>query len=507
MAGVLLLTLMKGMVIISTEKDNCIIDSYFENDLLKVSDIFSKAAKSFLEKNKLNLIDIKNFYVIKGPGSYTGVRVGLTFVKTIMAINPNIGVYELSSLHFLAGLEKAITVIDAKSNQSYVGVYENDIVRFAISKNILFGPGRGSAAGSLVSFLLKITSIDPIENDLIFERFLNVQRKTLPDIDIDFEDSRRDEIINYLAEKYSENKFSTIVTFQKIGIKNALRDVGRAFNINSTKINQISKLLSDDNNFDLDFAIKKSLELKKYFQENPQLYKGMKKIIGFPRQSGTHAAGVIFSDINLLEILPIKYNHSGILQTQFPMEFLEELGLIKTDILGLRNLSTIQEIIFQIQKNKDPNFNINKINLEDKDTFKLLESGDTSGIFQLESEGMTNVIMKIKPNSILDIANASSLYRPGPQENIPEFIKRKNKNFKNEKNILDKLLSDTYGIIVYQEQVLNIFTIISKMDLNQADIVRRAISKKDSAKLESVKNDFIQRSIDNGYEKNAVEEI
>ncbi|AOG60745.1 DNA polymerase III subunit alpha [Spiroplasma helicoides] len=384
-----------------------------------------------------------------------------------------------------------------------------DMVQFAKSKGILVGPGRGSAAGSLVSYLLGITALDPIQWGLLFERFLNIDRVTLPDIDIDFQDNRRDEILEYLFDKYGKNHFATITTFQTIGIKNALRDCGRVFDIAIEEVNQMTKFVSDKNVLDLDKAIKDSKTLQKYKEKYPQIFEVASKIIGLPRQTGTHAAGVVFCDVDLWDVVPTKIGISGILQTQYSMNYLENIGLIKTDILGLRNLSIIDEVIKYIKISRKSSISLDDISLKDPKTFELLRSGETSGIFQLESTGMTDVLIKMNTNSVEDIAVTSSLFRPGPQENIPEYIKRKNskaKKYAIDENLKD-ILDSTYGIIVYQEQVMEVLKKIANFSLGKADIVRRAMGKKDAKLMDQFKIEFIENAQKNNYTQSKAEEL
>ncbi|QGS52258.1 DNA polymerase III subunit alpha [Spiroplasma tabanidicola] len=377
----------------------------------------------------------------------------------------------------------------------------SDMINKAKELNILVGPGRGSAAGSLVSYLLGITKLDPIKWGLLFERFLNIDRVTLPDIDIDFQDDRREEILEYLFSKYGKNHFATITTFQTIGIKNALRDCGRVFEIDIDDVNHMSKQINDRNILDFDKALSDSKILQKYQNKYPQVFEAAKKIVGLPRQTGTHAAGVVFCDENLWDIVPTKVGISGILQTQYSMNYLENIGLIKTDILGLRNLSIIQEVLKLVYQSKKVRIDLDRIELNDKNTFELLRSGDTTGIFQLESNGMTDVLMQMKVNSVEEIAITSSLFRPGPKENIPLYIKRKNSKTKNyiiDSNLED-ILDSTYGIIVYQEQVMEILKRVANFSLGKADIVRRAMGKKDAKLMDQFKNEFIQNAIKNNY--------
>ncbi|WP_338984788.1 DNA polymerase III subunit alpha [Spiroplasma endosymbiont of Diplazon laetatorius] len=405
-------------------------------------------------------------------------------------------------------LSYELNVINKMGFEDYFLIV-HDMISEAIKLGILYGPGRGSAAGSLVAFLLKITKLDPIEWDLLFERFLNIDRVTLPDIDLDFQDDRREEILEYLFNKYGKDHFATITTFQTIGIKNALRDCGRIFDVPSSDINHMTKQINDKNVKDLALALEDSETLRKYKEKYPQIFEISEKIIGLPRQTGTHAAGVVFSDVELYKVVPTKIGINGISQTQFSMNHLEEIGLIKTDILGLRNLSIIQEVLKNIKMVDKTEIKLEEIPLNDKKTFELLKSGDTSGIFQLESSGMTDVLIKMNVSSVDDIALTSALYRPGPQDNIPLFIERKNNSgakYSIDKNVED-ILESTFGIIVYQEQIMQMLQRVANMSLSRADIVRRAIGKKDKNLMTQFKEEFIEAAIKNGYSQNKANEI
>ncbi|ASP27934.1 DNA polymerase III subunit alpha [Spiroplasma corruscae] len=377
----------------------------------------------------------------------------------------------------------------------------HDLIKKSVELGILYGPGRGSAAGSLVAYLLKITKVDPIKWNLIFERFLNIERITLPDIDIDFQDDRREELIEYLFEKYGKYHFATITTFQTIGVKNALRDCGRVLEIPLLDINDMTKSISNEDMLNMEAALLNSVKLYNYSLKYPKLFQVAKNIVGLPRQSGTHAAGVVFCDKLMNEVVPLKVGINGILQTQYPMNYLERIGLIKTDILGLRNLTILQDILTLINKNTNENLALENIDLNDEMTFNTLNKGDTLGVFQLESKGMTNLLVSMKVKSIDDIAITSALYRPGPQDNIQEFLNRKNNKIKkwnvNEK--LKGILENTYGVIVYQEQILEILKTVSKMSYSRADIVRRAISKKDQNLLHTERESFINSAKNNDY--------
>ncbi|MCQ2748260.1 MAG: DNA polymerase III subunit alpha [Mycoplasmoidaceae bacterium] len=338
-----------------------------------------------------------------------------------------------------------------------------DYVAFAKQNNIMVGPGRGSAAGSLVSYVLEITNIDPLVYGLIFERFLNSNRKTKPDIDIDFMDNRRQEVIDYLFSKYGQDRVGHIITFQKIKIKTAIRDVARILDIDLSIVNMICKSISDFFDQDIDQVIKEKKVVADYEKKYPQLFELARFILGMPRQIGTHAAGIVICNQPLHNVVPTTLSAEGINTVQYSMEYIEPCGLIKMDILGLVNLSIINDCVDEINKHASKTFDINQIPIDDQKVFKQLCLGNTLGIFQLESPGMTNVVRKIQPKSIEDISIASALFRPGPQANIPVYIKNK-KDSDSIEYIDDRLksvLEPTYGIIIYQEQVIQTLCLVA----------------------------------------------
>lgn len=409
---------------------------------------------------------------------------------------------------YLDRLKNELEIIDEMGFNDYFLVVQ-DYVNFAKNNGILVGPGRGSAAGSLVSYALGITDIDPIKNNLIFERFLNPQRKTMPDIDIDFMDNRRDEIVEYLFEKYSKQRVAHIITFQRIKAKMAIRDVARILGIDLKVVGLITKLFNFDNENDIDLAIKNDVNIKKQAELYPDLFKLASKLVGTPRQIGIHAAGIIISDTNLDEIVPTQESSDGILLTQYSMEYLERLGLIKMDILGLTNLTIINEIINVINKTQKKIINLHEIPLNDQNVFKLLIEGKTLGIFQLESSGMTKLIMRIKPKSIEDISITSALFRPGPQQNIWNYLNNRNhpQQIKYLNDAFEKVLKSTSGIIIYQEQVIDIVCLVANYSLAEADNFRRVISKKDVNKMFALKEKFITAAVRNNYSESEANRI
>ena len=377
-----------------------------------------------------------------------------------------------------------------------------DYVLYAKKNNILVGPGRGSAAGSLTSFSIGITDVDPIKYNLLFERFLNPERITMPDIDIDFEYTKRGEVIDYVRKRYGEKNVAPIMTFGTLASKQALRDTARIFEINNEQIDSFINLI------DAKMSLKENLEkeeVKAFLMQDSKLieiYKIALKIEGLKRHISTHAAGVVISCVNLDEIIPLSFN-SGLFMTGVTMEYLEPLGLLKMDFLALRNLTIIANVLNLIKKNTGKTLDLNKINLNDSEIFKLFSNADTEGIFQYESSGMKNLMKKLKPTSFSDLVASVALFRPGPMNNIDMFIRRKHHEEK--VTYLDKdlepILNETYGIIVYQEQVMQILVKIGGYSYAEADNIRRAMSKKKESIILKDKEHFINNAIKRGYKK------
>ncbi len=377
-----------------------------------------------------------------------------------------------------------------------------DYVKYAKDNNILVGMGRGSAAGSLVSYTLGITDVDPIQYHLLFERFLNPQRVTMPDIDIDFEDTRRAEVINYVRTKYGLKNVGNIITFGTLKCKLAIRCVCKALKVDNNLAESFISLM------DAKLSIKENISQEKV-QKMLANYDCLAKVItesliieGLKKHISTHAAGVVISSVPLDEVIPIYYNNNEVL-TGVTMNYLEELGLLKMDFLGIKNLTIIAKVLQLITENTGQTLNLNKIDLKDPLVLKMFQKGETIGIFQFESEGIKNFLRKLKPANFLDIVSAIALYRPGPMENIDHFIKRKEGKEPIDylHPILEPILKETYGIIVYQEQIMQILVTIGGYSFAQADIIRRAMSKKKKELIEEQKEEFINRAIKNGYEK------
>lgn len=361
-----------------------------------------------------------------------------------------------------------------------------DFIRYAKQNKVLVGPGRGSAAGSLTSYVLGITEVDPIKYNLLFERFLNPERTSMPDIDIDFPDDKRDMIINYVKEKYGINHIASITTFQTLQTRSSIRDVSRVLNIDQSKVKGIIEAKEQNRIDKTDMLVNEIIETAA-------------KIEGLYRQTGTHAAGIILAKEDLFESIPMQIGAYDFYQAEYEMNTLEDLGLIKIDFLGIRNLTIINNVL---EKIKIKDFNIYNLNLEDLKTYKLLQTGNTTGIFQLESDGMRNVLRKLKPENFEDIVATLALYRPGPMENIDVYIERKKgKSFKYLHQSLEQILKPTYGIIIYQEQIMEIARTFAGYSLMEADMLRVGISKKDEKILINEKDKFIKSSIKNGHSK------
>lgn len=386
-----------------------------------------------------------------------------------------------------------------------------DYVRYAKNHDICVGPGRGSAGGSLVSYSLGITNIDPIKYNLLFERFLNPERVSMPDIDVDFPDDRRDEVIRYIGKRFGEKRVAHINTFGTFKARLAIRDVSRIMNLSDNKLKEVIKFIPQFSNTSLKDIIDETPALKRMMENDDDinflLYNSM-KIEGLPRNCSTHAAGIIMADTFLTNYTPLQPGIDGLLQTQYEASDLESLGLVKMDVLGIRNLSIIKTVLDDIKANENVDLNINTIRTDDKNVMNLLARGETLGIFQLESDGVRQLLMNLKCSSFDDIVNATSLYRPGPMEMIPLFIKRKfGEPYEVIHPDLKDILKDTYGIIVFQEQIMLIAQKFAGYTLGQADILRRAVSKKKADVLKEERIKFIKGSINQGYSAEKANEI
>ncbi|MFI3325453.1 MAG: DNA polymerase III subunit alpha [Clostridia bacterium] len=384
----------------------------------------------------------------------------------------------------------------------YLIVY--DFIRYAKSKGISVGPGRGSGVGSLAAYCMGITGVDPLKYDLIFERFLNPERVSMPDFDIDFNDERRQEVIDYVVQKYGNDHVAQIITFGTMAARQAIKDVGRVMGVPFDLVNQITKLIPNELGITIEKALKDK-EIANRYKSDPQVKQLLDmalKVEGMPRHASTHAAGVVITDKPVDSYVPLAKN-DDLTVTQFTMTAIEELGLLKMDFLSLRNLSVIDNAI-KIVHEYEPNFNIENIPIDDKNVYELISQGHTQGVFQFESPGMTRVIMRLKPVSLEDLIAVISLYRPGPMQFIDLYIENRHnpKNIKYKHPRLSKILNVTYGCILYQEQVMTIFRELAGYSLGRADVVRRAMSKKKFDVMEKERQTFIygQKNEDGTYE-------
>ncbi|MDK2960488.1 MAG: polymerase subunit alpha [Bacillota bacterium] len=360
-----------------------------------------------------------------------------------------------------------------------------DFVRFARERGILVGPGRGSAAGSLVAYVLGITDIDPLANGLLFERFLNPERVSMPDIDIDFADDRRDEVIAYVAATYGADRVAQIITFGTMAARAAIRDAGRAFDLPYGDVDKIAKLVPAEIGVSLESALATSPELAELYEREEwvrRLIDTAKKLEGLPRHASTHAAGVVISARPLIEYVPLQKTGEGVVTTQYPWETIEEIGLLKMDFLGLRTLSVLGRAVRLVKEGHGVDIDLARIPLNDGPTFDLLASGATSGVFQLESPGMRSLIRELKPTELSDLIALVALYRPGPLGSgmVEDFIARKHgrKPVEYLHPLLEPILKETYGVILYQEQVMQIASRLAGFTLGEADLLRRAMGKK-----------------------------
>lgn len=371
----------------------------------------------------------------------------------------------------------------------------SDFCRYAKEHGVTVGPGRGSAAASMVAYLLGITSVEPLRHDLLFERFLNPERISMPDIDIDFDPDGREKVINYVTEKYGADKVCQIITFGTMGAKAAIRDVGRVLDIPLGKVDRVAKAVPFELGMTLERALTVSPDLQKMVAEEEEvkrLYEISKSLEGMPRHASTHAAGVVIAREPLTNYLPLQKTADGFLMTQFPMKTVEEIGLLKMDFLGLRNLTIITKTLEKIKQSKGFDLDINNLPLNDKAAFELLSEGNSTGVFQLESGGMRAILRELKPNCFEDIIAVNALYRPGPMEQIPEYVRRKHGgkiSYLHPK--MEEILKPTYGIIVYQEQVMQIARNLAGYSLGRADLLRRAMGKKDKKIMAEESRNFV----------------
>ena len=390
----------------------------------------------------------------------------------------------------------------------------SDFIHYAKRNDIPVGPGRGSAAGSLVSYALEITDLDPIAHNLLFERFLNPERVSMPDVDIDFCVERRGEVIDYVTKKYGADKVCQIVTFGTLAARNAMKSVARVYDIPFAQSNQWAQLIPAEPKIKIDDALKEGMELKKLYDTDPTVKKLVdmaKAIEGLKNNTGMHAAGVIISKMPLEDIVPVEPSKEGLIVTEYTMIEDEHIGLLKMDFLGLRNLTIIHNALKMVEKRTGEKVDINNIPLDDEATFELLQKGDTDGVFQLESAGMKKLVKDLKPSVFEDLGALVALFRPGPLNSgmVDDFVQRKHGRQKIEyaHPDLEPILKDTYGTIVYQEQIMQIFQTLADYSLGQADNVRRMMGKKQLDKMAEQKGLFVQNTASHGMSQKDAEKL
>lgn len=407
--------------------------------------------------------------------------------------------YELDTIHSMGYVDYFLIVWD--------------FIKYAKDHGIAVGPGRGSAAGSIVSYCLEITNIDPIRYQLLFERFLNPERVTMPDIDVDFCFERRQEVIDYVVRKYGKDRVVQIVTFGTLAARGVIRDVGRVMDLPYAFVDSIAKMIPQELNITIDKALQMNPELRKTYENDPQvklLIDMCKRLEGLPRHSSMHAAGVVIGQREIDDFVPLSRASDGSITTQFTMTTLEELGLLKMDFLGLRTLTVIQNAV-QLAKSKNPELDMDQIDYNDKQVLSYIGTGKTDGIFQLESGGMKGFMKELKPNSLEDIIAGISLYRPGPMDFIPQYIRGKNDagSITYDCPQLEPILAPTYGCIVYQEQVMQIVRDLAGYTLGRSDLLRRAMSKKKGDVMQKERQIFVYGDEENGVPgciKNGIDE-
>lgn len=505
----ILLCIQTGKTIKDADRMSLSTDQFYFRSPEEMHQLFSLTPEAL--SNTVSIAERCNF----------SLETGKFYLPNFEIKNPEESLNEYLERKAREGLEKLFPVIlkDQKENEAAIKEkYEkrlneeleiiksmdfagyflivSDFVKHAKHNNIPVGPGRGSAPGSLVAYAIRITNIDPIRYNLFFERFLNPSRKTMPDIDIDFCQEGRDEIIRYVTEKYGQDKVSQIITFGKMQAKGVVRDVGRALDIPYSEADRIAKLIPNTLNITLNEAIKAEPRLAQEEKNNPQIAKllSLSRILeGINRHASTHAAGVVISDVPLVERVPLCSPKDDVV-SQYSMNDIQTVGLTKFDFLGLKTLTVIKNTLNFIKESKDIEIDIDNLPLDDKKTYELLMKGETDGIFQLESSGMRDLAINLKPDHIEDIIALIALYRPGPMKMLPEFTARKQGKTKITYELpqLEAILKETYGIILYQEQVMQIASIIGGYSMSEADTLRKVMSKKKAAEMDKEKPKFLE---------------
>lgn len=477
---------------------------------MKEEDYAKIYSKNEIE-NTVKLVQSSTFDLHQKRGELLHYQVNDSKEELSRLCHENLKKLGIDDEKHIQRLEHELDVIFSMGYADYFLIVQ-DYVNYAKTHDILVGPGRGSAAGSLVSYVLNISEVDPLDYDLQFERFLNPHRKTMPDIDVDFMDTKRDAMVQYMKDKYGANRVANIVTFQTIGAKQSLRDIGRIYDLPTHHIDLLSKRLTNKD-FDLRDSYRHLPEFRSLVDSDPyflEIVSLASKIEGLPRQSGLHAAGIVLDEKPLEESIPVTILMNDNYVSQYEMEFLEAQGLLKMDFLSLSNLTIIYNCVALINQNhKDVNVDPDKIPYDAPEIFDLISKNKTMGLFQIETNAMKKAIRILKPSNFDDVVALLALNRPGPMEYIPNYARRKEGkekiNYVSED--LKEILAPTYGIIVYQEQINSIATKMAGFSLGEADVFRRAISKKEKEQILSSQKQFIEGAIKNGYSEDVAKKV
>ncbi len=504
-----LLCIQTGSTINETERLKFSTDQYYFKDLEEMKELFPGNGEAI--KNTLEIAERCNVEIKLGMNLIPSFRPpdGLSPEQYLerLCIEGAKKRYDEISDEVNARLKKELKVIEKMGFAQYFLIVW-DFVRFAKENSIRVGPGRGSAAGSIVSYCLGITDIEPLKYGLLFERFLNEERRSMPDIDIDFCYEKRSQVIKYVTEKYGEKRVAQLITFGTMAARQAIRDAGRVMEIPYAEVDRVAKMIPTELNVTIKESLNMAAELKEIYENDGRIRDVINMAIsleGIARQDSIHAAGVVISAEDLYNYTPIQKEGDSDIVTQYKMEDIQEIGLLKMDFLGLKTLSLIDKCLFLIKKTEDIDVDINTISLEDKNTYRMLSRGDCLGVFQLESSGMRELVVSLNPSKFEDLVALLALYRPGPLQSgmVNDFVESKNgrKEISYPHPSLKPILEDTYGIILYQEQVMGIASELAGFSMSEADILRSAISKKKRKLLEEQRQKFIDGSKKKGIDE------
>ncbi len=504
----------RGITLAERGKEGNISKEYYFRSSEEMEELFFGLKDAILNSNKIvekinlelefNQAILPKFPLDKGIDSSN-------YLKKLAFVGANKRFHNKITSEIQKRLNYELSVIEKMGFADYFLIVW-DIMLFAHKVGIRTGPGRGSAAGSLVAYVLGITNINPIEHKLLFERFLNPDRVSMPDIDIDFQDERRDEVIEYVKNKYGRERVAQIITFGTMGVKGAIRDVGRVLGIPLKTIDKLTKMISNNIGVNLAQELSENQSLRELKEKNQQINELLtlvEKVEGLPRHTSTHAAGVVIAKEDLTNYLPLQKGSGEMLLTQYSMEILEKIGLLKMDFLGLKTLSLIQNSINIWEVTTSEKIKIDVTHFDDQEVYQLLSKGNTLGVFQLESAGIRKVLKEMEPNNFNDIVAVLALYRPGPMEQISTYIqgKKQKREIEYLHPSLIPVLADTYGILVYQEQIMQIASIMAGFSLGEADLLRRAIGKKKKEVLIEQREHFLAGSRKKGYDEETANKV